>query len=374
LQQVEQRFDSLYTILSRDTSNTLFEAFVERFSDEKAPFCITPAEVTAEFEEAVSSLPQGAVSKPFYTPRGIHIVKVLERPAMPSFEEVQDALERRLSVFRNITPGLKAQVDSLKRAYHYTPDEAGMTQLRAQGSAGGTLFTLDGKAYTGADFARFAAARPGTPRRQLEEFITKTVLDHEAARLEADRPEAALRLQCFREDWLAAKMRRQVLLPKVAQDESGLQAFFAKHRAGYAWADGRYRGAVVHAATKKLLKRARKLLKSLPETEWENAVRLLFNNEGATSVTLEQGLFSPGENPFVDEAVFKQGKALPLPSLPYTAVAGKREKGPSDYREVPREQLLQDYGDYLEAQWIAGLRASGKVEINQEVLKTVNKH
>ena len=33
-----------------------------------------------------------------------------------------------------------------------------------------------------------------------------------------------------------------------------------------------------------------------------------------------------------------------------------------------------DYQNYLDNQWTARLRASAKVEINQEVLKTVNNH
>ncbi|MCD8310277.1 MAG: peptidyl-prolyl cis-trans isomerase [Prevotellaceae bacterium] len=374
LQQVEQRFDSLYNLLVMSASDTLFEACVARFSDEKAPFYVSSTTATVEFEETVFNLPEGTVSKPFYTPRGIHIAKVLERLEPPAFEEVQAGLEQRISGFRRVTPGLKARVEALKQAYRYTPDEAGMAEWRRQGSTGHTLFTLKGKAYTGNDFARFAAARPAAPSRQMEEFVAKSVLDYEASRLEADHPDASLRLQCFQEEWLAAKMKARILLPKVAGDEAGLQAFFTKYRNAYAWGVEHYRGAVIHASTKRLLKQARKLLKSLPEAEWENAVRLLFNKEGPTLVMLEQGLFAPGENAYVDENVFKRGKAVPMPSLPYTALMGKREKGPEDYRDVPQAKLLQDYGDYLETRWITGLRASGKVEINQEVLKTVNKN
>ena len=49
----------------------------------------------------------------------------------------------------------------------------------------------------------------------------------------------------------------------------------------------------------------------------------------------------------------------------------KKQKGPEDYREVI-DQVRKDYRSYLNAYWEQELRESGKVEINQEVLKTVN--
>ena len=60
-------------------------------------------------------------------------------------------------------------------------------------------------------------------------------------------------------------------------------------------------------------------------------------------------------------------------SYPFTTIFGKIEKGPSSVEEV-QGQVVADYQQYLNAAWVARLRAAGKVEINQEVLKTVNNH
>ena len=87
----------------------------------------------------------------------------------------------------------------------------------------------------------------------------------------------------------------------------------------------------------------------------------------------EQGLFAPGDNAYVDEEIFKKGKTEPMTSFPFTAFLGEKVKGPETYQEV-RGLLVGDYQNYLEERWIAQLRSTAKVEINQEVLKTVNKH
>jgi peptidyl-prolyl cis-trans isomerase SurA len=71
--------------------------------------------------------------------------------------------------------------------------------------------------------------------------------------------------------------------------------------------------------------------------------------------------------------VFKKGDFEPLKSYPFTVVLGEKKKGPESYHEII-PQLIRDYQNHLDALWTERLRASAKVEINQEVLKTVNNH
>ena len=118
---------------------------------------------------------------------------------------------------------------------------------------------------------------------------------------------------------------------------------------------------------------ARKFLKSLPEEEWKDAIRLTFNAGAQPQIQAEQGTFASGDNVYVDDLVFKGKDAAPMVSFPFTAVLGKKVKAPDDYREV-KDRVVTDYRNCLEKQWITRLRTSAKVEINQEVLKTVNNH
>ena len=76
---------------------------------------------------------------------------------------------------------------------------------------------------------------------------------------------------------------------------------------------------------------------------------------------------------YVDEEIFNKGNTEPMTSFPFTTFLGEMLKGPETYQEV-RGLLVGDYQNYLEERWIAQLRSTAKVEINQEVLKTVNKH
>ena len=127
----------------------------------------------------------------------------------------------------------------------------------------------------------------------------------------------------------------------------------------------------VLTALLRISKQAKKLLKKTPEKEWAEVLRQTFNTSGEEKIKVEQGIFADGDNKYIDKLVFKKGDFEPLMSYPFTVVVGKKQKGPDDYREVI-EQVRKDYRSYLNAFWMRELQDFGKVEINQEVLKTVN--
>ena len=55
------------------------------------------------------------------------------------------------------------------------------------------------------------------------------------------------------------------------------------------------------------------------------------------------------------------------------AIYGKVLKAPKELSDV-RALVVADYQDYLEKQWVADLRKQFAVKVNEDVLKTVNKH
>ncbi len=371
LHRTEVKMDSIYEVLMEGGGSANFDTFVGKFSDEKQTFWVGRLEMPTEFEDVVFSLQTGEISRPFFTPQGIHIVKVLERKETPPFEEMKDEIIRRQINRHNMDQGTESLVEKLKKEYHYSSDKAAVDELISNGQTSRILFTLANKAYTGKEFARFATAHPAGVRRQFHDFVMKSVLDYGKDHLEQKQPEFSLQIQEYRDGLLLNEITNREVKNKM--NESGLKAYFDEHRSDYHWKESRYKGAVLHCISKRVAKQVRKFLKHLPEKEWLDAIRLTFNAGTLLQVKAEMGLFSLGENAFVDDLVFKTKASTPLMSFPFTVVMGKKVKGPDDYKEVG-EQLLSDYQNYLEQRWVTSLRASSKVEINQEVLKTVNNH
>ena len=156
----------------------------------------------------------------------------------------------------------------------------------------------------------------------------------------------------------------------VSYSEEELEEFFIRYREGYQWDYPHYRGAVFHCKNKKTVKAIKKHLKRYDFSSWEEALNGL-NFVYAESYRMEYGLFQIGKNKYVDKLIFKCGSFEPLSDYPYTFVMGKKLKVPDSYKDV-RDKVVKDYLDYQDRHWNDVVKHKYKVEINEEVLKTVN--
>ena len=220
-------------------------------------------------------------------------------------------------------------------------------------------------------FTQFASSHPQAAKRQLEGFIAKSLLDYESRNIDKKHPEIRVALRESDENYLVKEITRQKIELPAINDRAGLATYFKFHSSDYRWESPRYRGVVLHCVDKKTVKQAKKMLKKVPEKEWADQLRQTFNTSGTEKIQVEQGIFADGDNKYIDKLVFKKGGFEPVMSYPFTIVVGEKMKGPDDYREVI-EQVRKDYRSYLDTCWARELREFGKVEINQEVLKTVN--
>lgn len=370
LELEKTRMDSIYQAI-KEQPEADFQGVVTNFSDDKQSVWIEPLQVTSEFEDIAFSLKKDEISKPFFTPAGIHILKVIDRREMPAYEALSDKLSERVRRGWGMDKGAESAVERLKKQLGYTSNSSGVEELLNKGDTEQTLFTIDGKAYSGSMFKRFASSYPQAVKRQLNAFIAKSVLDYESKNVESKHPDIYNTFREFEENELVANLTYQKIDLPVKNDRAALATYFKFHQADYNWKTPRYRGVVLHCADKKTGKRAKKMLKKLPEKEWVETLRKTFNTTDEETIKIEQGIFADGDNKYIDKLVFKKGDFEPVMSYPFTVVVGEKMKGPGDYREVI-DQVRKDYQNYLDACWTRELRTSGKVEINQEVLKTVN--
>lgn len=174
----------------------------------------------------------------------------------------------------------------------------------------------------------------------------------------------ALRKKEVDEALLVATLAR---LDASAYTEKELETFFAEHYEKYDWELPHYQGAVFHCKDKKAAKAIKKALKRCDFHSWKEAVKSKLD----VSYKMEYGLFRIGKNKYVDKLVFKCGGFEPLADYPYTFVMGKKLKGPESYQDV-RDKVVDDYLKVQEKRRNDVLKQKYKVEIKEEVLKTVN--
>lgn len=365
-----QAMDVLYAQLAAD-SLVDFADYVNKYSEDKRCVEVGRLETLPEFEQTVFSMNEGQISKPFITPSGIHIVKVIAKRRMPTEEEMADTFRSRM-IRKYKGDHHLSFLQYAKDMLNYLPDPGHIKELLIKGDTRGVLFTLDGTAYTGADFHTFAENNPKGIKRQFDDYVTKMILDDLQAKAERESSASDSTLESRNEDILIAEITRREVTDK-AREKAGLTAYFSVHKKEYRWEYPRFKGVILHTRNKKQFRVAKKLVKKKPFEDWTSIITTHFNTGDQIQIEAEQGIFAPGDNAFVDKLVFKQGIAPPHLSFPSTYVIGKKVKGPERYEEA-LEAVLSDYENYLEKRWLEHLHGRYRVEINEEVLKTVNNH
>ena len=327
--RAEQRIDSIYNALKRGAD---FAVLARKLSDDKGsaqqggelPW-LQKGQTLKEFEDAAFALKQGEISKPVLSPAGYHIIKMIERRSFLPYDSV------KADIFAYIE----------------------QTNMREQ--------IIDNK------LNELAKASP-TPR------TTADVLEERAQAMQAKDPALRFLIQEYHDGLLLYEISNRTVWEKAAKDEEGLRYYFNKNKKRYAWDSPRFKGIACYAKSKADLKAAEKMVKNLPFNEWNEALRKAFNNDSTVRIKAERGVFKLGDNPVVDRDAFKQKVAIKDDAnFPVVGVIGKKLKAPQEMDDV-RALVVADFQETLEKEWVKDLRKQYKVEVNEAVLKTVNKH
>lgn len=325
----KQRADSAYDALLKGAD---FAALARKLSDDRAsaehggelPW-IEKGQTMKEFDGVVFSLRKGELSKPFLSPAGYHIVLLKDKSKFFPYDTL------RASILRFIEQrGIRDQIISQK---------------------------ID------------SLAKAAGPNVTADEVLAK-----KRTEMVAKDPNLKYLIQEYHDGLLLFEISNREVWAKAQDDEKGLADYFKKNKKKYKWEQPRFKGIAYYTKEKKDVMAVRKAVRHLPFDQWTEKLRSTFNNDSILRVKVEKGIFKAGDNSLVDRNVF--GKKVPLKpekNFPYAATYGRRLKAPKDYRDV-KAQVVADYQDELEKQWVERLRKQYAVTVNRSVLATVNKH
>lgn len=201
------------------------------------------------------------------------------------------------------------------------------------------------------------------------------VMNAHAAEMQATDPELDNLVREYHDGLLLYEISNREVWDKAAKDEAGLKAYFKKHKKQYKWDEPRYKGMVYHVKDEADIAAVKKCVKGLAFDKWAEALRTTFNGDSVIRIRVEKGLFKKGDNGLVDKEVFgvADAKVKSVKGYPLDAVYGKIQKAPKEMDDV-RGQVTADYQQELEKLWVAQLRKRYTFSVDEQVLKTVNKH
>lgn len=287
---------------------------------------IGPNQVVKEFEDVAYSLEKGEMSEPFLMPFGYDIVKLIDKKDLESYDELKDKIMQYLEG-QGLENHLAQQVlDSLSN------------------QTGG--------------------------QKTIEQ-----ILDEKTAEFCAKDDELKYLVQEYHDGLLLFEECNNKVWEPAAKDTVSLVKYFKQNKKQYAWNEPHYSGMVYYCKNAADVKAVKKLVKKLPKDKWMGAIRETFNKD-SIMVRVERRLFKKGDNTNIDKLAFKvKGTELkPVKGYPNVGVLGKvLKKGPAEWTDVSN-QVVNDYQRFKEDEFVAELRKRYTVEIDKEVLATVNNH
>jgi peptidyl-prolyl cis-trans isomerase SurA len=285
----KQRIDEIYRRIQRKED---WNKLTSQFSEDAASATnggelpwFGMGRLIPSFEEAAFALKEsGAVSAPVYTPYGWHIIKLIDRRKILSYEEMEPALRQKVAKDSRSELNKAAfirrirrenQLEEIASAKNLALSKADSSLLKgtwsypeADKSFLAPLFSIQDKKYTVADFFAYAKANQ-RPRQNTspthamallyDRFLEQSLLQYERANLENKYRDYAMLVQEYRDGILLFQLMDEKVWSKAIADTVGLQRFFEQNKERYKW-DTRAQATIISAANREVLARAQSLL------------------------------------------------------------------------------------------------------------------
>jgi len=392
------KINELYDKLKNGES---FENLARQYSDDQTtaknggalPMFGT-GRMVPEFEKAAFALKNvGDYSKPVQTSIGWHLIKLLERKPLGTFEELQGDIKAKVSKDTRSEISRSSMVNKIKQKYGFkevpkAKDEfvktVDSTLVQGKWTADkaakltGTMFTLGTQSYTHKDFATYVVDHQtkkatGTPKQfaldLYNEWVNQSVMAYEEARLDQNYPEFKALMQEYRDGILLFELTDQKVWSRAVKDTTGLNEFYEKNKTNYMWPK-RVDAIVYTCASADVSKQLRKLLKKGLSVD---SITKVLNKESQLNLQTKQGKFAKGENEMVDTVAWVAGLSPDVMHNNQVVVVEIKkvmEAEPKSLEEA-KGLITSDYQNYLEKGWIAYLRSKYPVTVHQEVVDSI---
>lgn len=399
---MKQKADNIYKELAKDGSN--WNELVTKYTDDRGTVSrggalsnFTVSRIVPEFIETCKGLKVNEIAKPVRTSYGYHIIKLLGKTGVGSFDKESQAISERVEKDMRSKKSEEVVLKQVRKDYNFKQNDANVEAFlatvdstllagkyvpAAAADMKAELFTIEGNATKVADFVNYINEKQkprkfGTPMACAYElydaFANEKVMDYADAHLEERYPEFKNLVQEYYDGILLFDLMEKEVWDKAVKDTTGLQEFHARHASKYMWEE-RVQAAIITVTRAESLPKVKALIDA--GTSWDS-LRPIIQRDSIQHVFVRKGFYQKGDNQYVDQTEWKAGVINEIhstvdESTVIVAIIEKRNPEPKTLKEA-KGLVTSDYQVELEEKWIRNLHKKYPVQIDEKVLDKVRK-
>ncbi|MEN8227239.1 MAG: peptidylprolyl isomerase [Bacteroidota bacterium] len=352
-----------------------------------------------EFEDACFAMEEkGDYTKPFMSFYGWHIIKLLDKKSIGTYEEMEPELQEKINRGDRGKQRTERYISKLKVEHGFSeypgalePVYASVDSTLMFGSWDGGELEDDGtllmqigdQKSTVGDFTiyikdNYNKVKSRDPHSNVDmlydQFTQDVVMQYEESKLPEKYPEFRFIYQEYHDGILLFDIMDQRVWTKAVADSSGLTAYHQEHRDEYMW-QARSDAYVVTCGEEGNLTGLRKAYKKILKGKRDEAAlnSAYCSNDTIPCITLTHLLVEQGENEQVDAMKGETGLGpveVSEGTSSFVILKKVRSPEPKELNEA-RGQITSDYQNYLEAEWIKKLKEKYPVEVDKSLLSRI---
>lgn len=397
----QKMIDSVYSLIQKGTS---YEELVANFSQDESSkankgimnWIGSNSRLPEEFKNVAFALDKDQISKPFATPFGFHILKLVEKKPVASYKELEDQLKTKVTRDTRAESSKSSVIERIKRENNFKENKANIKAFALACDSNmfmdghviddkkfsdKVLFSIGNKNFTEKDMANYIGSthdhyEPGQSVEMIvngvyKRYVDEQVFAYEESQLETKYEDFRNLMQEYHDGILLFDLTDKKVWNKAVIDTAGLEKFHGENKNKYMWKE-RVRVLTYSCLDEKTKKAAMKMASS-GKTPEEIKAKLSKKITGAVIVTEQKA--EKGESTSMDKLYDKAG-VVDIPNengqFKFYYVAGIVQPEPKTLKEA-KGLVTSDYQTYLEKEWIKELRAKYPVTVNEDTVKSLFK-
>ena len=387
--QQGESFESLAQQFSEDKSSAPKGGVLQRFGSGQLS--------SEEFENVAFDLKTpNQISAPFESQFGWHIVKLIEKHPVRSYDEMKAELEDKIKRDERSLLITNSLAKKVRSKYSFTKDAKLIAKIKGSVNdefysqtwvvpekakeLNGVVLTINkDKKVNGALFLDFIASKQKSniktkPVSKLvdelfEKFVDEQMIAYYNDNLENEFPEFKNVMDEYRDGLLLFDLMEKEIWNRAKNDTIGLNDFFKSNIKNYQWKK-RYSVDILSSTDVKVIEKAQKFLKKGKSLEY---IKEQLNKDGKINVMSKSGMYEEDYDVLPQFNGLSKGVTSIVSKDKYYFVVNVTDEKPAGAKELSecKGKVISDYQQYLENHWVDELKKEFTININKDVFSKV---